>query len=242
MRGIKFIFSISIFLFTLNLHAQTAGEIIDRYVKFIGGEKKWKSVKTITTSGEYDYGGIKFPFTSYSKAPNQYKFIVPLNGKYYEQAFDGKHGWKIDAFKNETTPTYLNVQEAKAMANEADVELLPVFINYRQKGHQAILEGQDSIEKRNCFKIRFIRKTGEPETYYFDVVTAEIVLKIAPSKNTEMQGAVLNTMISDYRDIGGIKIPFKSISRLGDQNILTVTVEKASLNESISDQEFKPKN
>ena len=87
------------------VRAQTADEIIRHYIDFIGGEKKWKNVHAIITLGEYDYGGIKFPFTAYSKAPASYKFIVPLNGKYYAQAFDGKQCWKIDGFKNETSPS-----------------------------------------------------------------------------------------------------------------------------------------
>jgi len=226
----------------ISLRAQTADDVIHRYIDFIGGEKKWKNIKTIVTSGEYDYGGMKFPFATFSKAPNLYKFVVRLDNKYYAQAFDGKSGWKIDAFKNETKPTSLGGIEARAMANEADVELEPPFINYRQKGHQAILEGKDSINKTSCFKIKFIRHTGETETYYFTVESAEMILKVATSKNAEMQGAVLNTMIGDYRDIGGVKIPFKSVSRLGDQNILTITIEKAAINTPISEQEFKPKH
>lgn len=237
----KLALPILISLCTISLQAQTADEIINRYVDFIGGQKKWKSIKTIITSGEYDYGGMKFPFTAYSKAPDKYKFIVPLNGKFYAQAFDGKQGWKIDAFKNETTPTYLKGREAKLMANEADVELEPAFVNFHQKGHQAILEGKDSLDKKSCFKIKFIRKSGETETYYFDAATYAIVLKIAPSKNEEMHGEMLNTLYSDYRDTGGIKIPFKSVSRLGDQNILTITIDKASVNETVLEDEFQPK-
>ena len=236
----KLIPTVLLVAISLSIKAQTADEIIGRYVKFIGGEKKWKTIKTMITSGEYDYGGMKFPFTAYSKAPNVYKFVVPLNGKFYAQAFDGNRGWKIDAFKNETTPTILTGKEATAMANESDVALEPAFINFKQKGHDAILEGKDSINGMYCYKIRFVRKSGEAETYYFDVATAAIVLKVAPSKNAEMRGAILNTLFSDYRDVGGVKIPFRSISRLGDQNILTVTVDKVLLNQAIDEKEFKP--
>lgn len=236
----KLILTSFLIVFSCSLHAQTADEVIASYVKFIGGEKKWKTIKTIITSGEYDYGGMKFPFTAYSKAPNAYKFVVPLNGKFYAQAFDGKQGWKIDAFKNETKPTVLTGKDAIAMANESDVSLEPAFINFKHKGHRAVLEGKDSIGALYCYKIKFVQKGGDEETYYFDASTAAMVLKIAPSKNAEMQGAVLNTLYSDYRDIGGIKIPFMSVSRLGDQNILTVTVAKALLNQPIAEKEFKP--
>lgn len=60
--------------------------------------------KTISSSGKYNYGGIEFPFNAIAKAPNRYKFIVPLYGKHYTQVFNGKTNWKIEAFKNETTP------------------------------------------------------------------------------------------------------------------------------------------
>ncbi len=105
------------------MQAQSVDQVIKKYVKFIGGKGHWRKVKTIVASGEYDYGGIQFPFTSYAKAPNRYKFIVPQNGKQYVQGFDGTRGWKMDGFKNETVSTLLTGKAAMAMANEADIEL-----------------------------------------------------------------------------------------------------------------------
>jgi hypothetical protein len=234
------LFTIIFILFTINLSAQTANEVINGYINFIGGAKAWAKVKTITTTGEYNYGGAAFPFTALSKAPNQYKFIVPFNGKHYTQAFDGKKGWKIDAFKGETTPTLLTGKPAIALANEADVELEDALINYKSKGHQAATEGKETVEGNECFKIKFIRKNGDTETYYFDTKTYALVQKNAISKNVEMEGALLNTTYYDYRNVEGIKIPFKAISKSNGQTILTITIEKAELNKSIAGKEFQP--
>ena len=98
----KLVLFLLIFIYSFNIKAQTVDEVISNYITFIGGEQQWKNIKTIVTSGIYNYGGIEFPFTTYSKSPNLYKFVVPFNGKYYEQVFNGKTGWKIDAFKNQT--------------------------------------------------------------------------------------------------------------------------------------------
>lgn len=231
-----------IFVSPSYIQGQTADDITRRYVAFIGGEKKWKKIKTLKTSGEYNYGGMKFPFTAYSKAPNQYKFIVPFQGKYYAQAFDGKNGWKIDAFKNETSPTMLSGAAALAMANEADVELQDVFIDYKEKGHQATLEQKDTIDGRICVRIKLTRSGGDSETYCFDEKTSELLMKTAAAKNAELQGTILNTTYSDYRDIGGIKIPFKSVSKSNDQMILEISIEKAEVNETIDDREFQSPN
>jgi hypothetical protein len=229
-----------IFIYSSNIKAQTVDEVISTYITFIGGEQQWKHIQTIVTSGTYNYGGIEFPFTAYSKAPNLYKFVVPFNGKYYAQAFDGKQGWKIDAFKNETKKTPLTGKPALAMANEADVELESPFINYKNKGHQAILEGMDTVNSLKCFKVKFIRSNGETENYFFDSTNFELIKKRAVSKNAEMQNAMLNTLYSDYNEVNGVKIPYKSISKTDDgQMILTITIKKVEINVPVADTEFE---
>src|SRR5688572_8548789 len=235
-------FLIFIFILPYYLPAQKADDVVKKYVAYIGGEKNWKKIKTLTTSGKYNYGGMEFPFTAYAKAPNRYKFIVPLEGKYYAQAFDGEKGWKIDAFKNETRPTMLSGKDAYSMANEADVELEDVFVDYKRKGHTLTFEGKDTVDGKNCIAIKLMRRTGDVETYYFDERTSALVMKIAPSKNAELQGTLLTTLYSDYREVNGIKIPFKSLSKSNDQLILEVTVEKAEVNVTIGDTEFQPGN
>ena len=234
------LFFLFIFHLSFCLQAQNADGVIKKYVDFIGGKKNWEKVKTLKTSGKYNYGGIEFPFTAYSKAPNHYKFIVPLEGKYYAQAFDGEKGWKIDAFKNETAPTMLTGKVAQSMANEADVELQTAFIDHKRKGYGVTLEGKDTLDGKNCTVIKLVRKDGEAEKYYFDELTHALVMKVSPSKNAELQGTILNTFYSDYRDVNGIKIPFKSLSKSNDQLILEVTIEKAEVNVTIDDKEFQP--
>lgn len=222
------------------VHAQTADEIVSKYISFIGGAEKWKTVKTIVMTGTYNYGGVKFPFTSYSKGPDKYKYIVPSGGKSFTQAFNGIKGWKIDGFNNETKKTILTGSSARAMSNEADVELESPFIDYQKKGHIIILEGGDSVEGARCFKIKLTRNDGDTETYHFNEATYELAEKQAVSKNPELDSSIVNIFYSDYRAVEGIKIPFKSVSKVGDQTILTITVQKVDINVNIEDSEFEP--
>jgi hypothetical protein len=231
-----------IFLLPFWLQAQNADAVIKKYVAFIGGKKNWEKVKTLTTSGKYNYGGIEFPFTAYAKSPNRYKFIVPTEGKYYAQGFDGEKGWKIDLFKNETTPTLLTGKTAQSMANEADVEFQNAFIDYKRKGHTATLEQMDTIDGKSCIGVKLTRQNGEVETYYFDEGSSALVMKTAASKNAELQGTILNTRYSDYRDVNGIKIPFKAIHKSNEQLVLEVSIDKAEVNTAIDDREFQPQN
>jgi hypothetical protein len=65
-------------------------------------------------------------------------------------------------------------------------------------------------------------------------------MKKAVSKNVEMGGALLDIFYSDYRDIQGLRIPFKTIHESNGQMILTITTDKVVINEPIDDKDFQP--
>jgi hypothetical protein len=219
--------------------AQTADEIINRYIQFTGGTENWKTVNTLTTSGNYNYGGVTFPYIAYSKRPNLYLYVVTYNGRSFSQAYNGQLGWQIDGFKNEKVKTILKDKKAVSMANEADVELESPFINYREKGFSPALLGTDSVNSRLCHKIRLVAN-GDTAVYYFDKVDYSLVKKQAPSKNSEMEKAPMDIFYSDYKQTGNIKIPYKINCTTGGQRILLVTVDSVKLNEPMADSQFQP--
>ena len=217
--------------------AQTAPQIIQKYLSFLGGEQHLAAIHSRVDSGTYNYGGIEFPFVSYAKAPDKYEYIVSFKGKYFAQAYDGTEGWKIDVFKGEKSKTILHGKAALAMANEADVHLESPFIDYRKKGYQATVTGMDTIDQRICVRIS-MQSASDTALYSFDRSTGELVKKTAISKNAELNNAVLDTYFTDYTDVEGIRIPFKTVHKIKDQVVLTVTVKKCELNRPVSDDIF----
>ena len=226
--------------FSFVARSQNADDVINKYIAFIGGEQNWQNVKTMTMTGSYNYGGISFPFVSYSKAPNLYKYVVTSNGKSFTQAYDGKQGWRIDGFKNEKNKTILNGASATAMANEADVELESPFIHYRDKEHSVQLEGLDSTITPNAYKIKLTRKNGISETYFFSTEDFSLLKKNALSTNTEMENAALDIAYSNYVLTQGVKIPHTISCTSNGQSILIITVEKIDLNLPMNNSMFKP--
>ena len=226
--------------FSLVVKSQTADDVINSYIKFIGGEKNWKVVQTLTVSGIYNYVGVSFPFISYSKKPNLYKYIVTANGKSFIQAFDGKQGWRIDGFKDEKNKTILKDRQAIAMANEADVELESPFINYLEKGHKVQLEGMDTSVSHGAYKIKLTRRNGDTETYFFNSKDFSLVKKQALSTNDEMDKAPLDIEYSDYKIIGNIKVPHKISHATNGQPVLKITIERVELNTPMKNSIFNP--
>lgn len=239
MKFVPRIFLALLFFSTLGAKSQTADEIINRYIQFIGGAQNWESIKTITTAGNYNYGGVAFPYVAWSKAPNLYLYVVTFNGKSFSQAYNGQVGWRIDGFKNEKTKTILKDKQATALANEADVELESIFINYRQKGYTVELLGSDSVNSRPCHKIRLLAK-GDTTVYYFDQTDFSLLEKQAASKNSEMDKAPMDIFYSDYQLTGKIKLPHKINCTTAGQRILLITVDSVKLNDPIPDSLFQP--
>ena len=232
------LFSIIVFL-SLELQAQNIDEIISGYINFTGGAQQWKKIKTIMCSGTYNYGGMEFPFQSYSKAPNLYKYIVTANGKSFMQAYDGKDGWRIDGFKNETVKTRLSGKASTTMANESDVELENLFIDYKTKGYIVIPGGTDTVNTKPCYKIKLIKNDGDTATYFFDTLDFALVKKQAVAKNTELENAVLDIFYSDYVKTNGINLPRKIACTSNGQDILIITVKDVKFNEPVADAIFK---
>jgi len=64
--------------------------------------------------------------------------------------------------------------------------------------------------------------------------------KDAVSKNPELDSSIVNIFYSDYRTVEGLMVPFKSVAKVGEQTILTITVDKVDINVNIEDSEFEP--
>jgi len=237
-RKITFLFVCSVV--SIIVKSQSVDEIIAKYIAFTGGAEKWKNIKSITSSGIYNYGGVEFPFKAYSKAPDLYEYIVTFKGKSFTQAYDGTNGWRIDGFKNEKKKTILTGKDAKALANESDVELESPFINYKEKGHTVMLEGKDTVNNKTCYKINLTRKDGDKETYFFDSDNFALIKKQAVSKNTELQNSMLDIFYSDYKTAEGITVPYKTSCLSNGQTMLVITVQDIKLNLPVDDNLFKP--
>jgi hypothetical protein len=239
MRLIQRIFFALLLFVAINAKSQTAEEIINGYVQFTGGTDNWKSVSTITTIGNYNYGGVAFPYIAYSKRPNLYLYVVTYNGRSFSQAYNGQLGWQIDGFKNEKAKTIFKDKKATAMANEADVDLESPFINYKLKGFTAELMGTDSVNSRPCHKIKLVAN-NDTALYCFDKTDFSLVKKQAVSKNSEMDKAVMDIFYSEYKQTGNIKIAHKINCTTGGQRILLITVDSVKLNEPMEDSRFQP--
>ena len=84
-------------LFAMPVSAQTAEEIIAKYLKTVGGMEKIQAVKTLRRTGKFTGGGgFEAAILEENKRPNMVRKEFSLQGLTGINAYDGKTGWKIE--------------------------------------------------------------------------------------------------------------------------------------------------
>jgi hypothetical protein len=93
---------------------------------------------------------------------------------------------------------------AKDVKDQADLD--GALIGYKEEGHQLELIGLEQTEGTDAYKIKVTKKNGDVEYYYLD---AEYYIPIKVEGSRDVQGRVVEyeTLLSDYKDVGGLMMP-----------------------------------
>ncbi len=219
----------------------TADQVIARYLNAIGADR-FPSITTFVERGDL-YGnltnfwqGSRSPvqsqkkergtFEFYFKRPNfrfssnltENNLVIALHG------CDGKVAWYIDA--------YLKRTEFKPKpGSEYDCEegFEPTPSRLHKANVRMRLIKKKEVEGRMAWEIKADDpKSRWSDTYYFDAETY-LLLRF------EKAGA--NFIYSDYRDVGGIKLPFRVSQEFTNSRLVT-TVRELKINASVDDARF----
>jgi outer membrane lipoprotein-sorting protein len=216
--------------------AQTADEIVNKYFEAIGGKDKWRTVKSMLSIGKAPSPQGEFSMKVYQKAPNKMKLTIDLQGmeKAY-QCFDGEVAWGELSNANMQAEK-MGPEETAEMKDDAVFE--DKLLDYAKKGHSVALEGKETIEGTECFKIKFTEKNGDISYYFMDTenyvpIMLRTAIKMGPAK-----GELLETYMSDYKEVDGLMIAHATDTRVKGQSQFKVQIDTIKLNTDIDDKTF----
>jgi outer membrane lipoprotein-sorting protein len=209
------------------LVGQTLDEIVAKNLQARGGLEKLTSIQSVRMSGTLTLGpgrqaGISMEF----RRPKMVRTEYMIQGRTAVQAYDGRTAWQIMPFEGKTEAERMTGDDAKSMEEQADVE--GELVGWRGKGLAVELLGRETVDGVDAWKLRISRKSGDAKTMWLDAAT---FLEFREESERKVQGkdVVYVTTLSDYRDVGGRKVPFVTESRAKDgsgrQTITLVTVE-----------------
>ncbi|MCU0353583.1 MAG: outer membrane lipoprotein-sorting protein [Cytophagales bacterium] len=226
------------------VQAQTADEIIEKYIKNTGGKDKWLALKSVKMAGKAKQGGLEFPFVSLQAQGGKQRQAFTFQGKEIVQpAFDGNSGWNTNMMTMKAEK--MEAEDSENMKQEA-ADFPDPFLNYKEKGYKVTLEGKETVEGTECFKIKLTKKPvkvdGKPEEnvvyYFFEPENFVPVVSRSTIKKGQMKGTTIESAYSDYQEVNGLMFPFSISQKANGQPFLTIAVEKVELDTPIDPKEF----
>ena len=186
--------------------ASTPVQILDKYLAAIGGAQRAAQLTSYVAKGTYSgYGpeGFPRPVEIYAKAPNQKTVVVrdPEAGDNIT-TFNGTAGWVSAPFK---PVGVLELHGAELDSARVEAELtFPVAVKTALTNMRA---SNDFIDDRTVLSIQGV-EGGAIVTMYFDEETG-LLTRLVRSTPSPVGRLPVQIDYSDYRDVNGLKMPFK---------------------------------
>jgi len=217
--------------------AQTADEIVAKYIKAVGGMEKIQAVKTLRRTGKISAGGgFEIAFVEDSKRANKVRDQISLQGMTGVLAYNGETGFKIEPWQGKKDAEPLGEDELKQIIEEADFD--GPLVGYQQKGNKIEYVGLEPVEGTDAYKLKVTMANGEIRFYYMDT-DYYVPIKIETKRiirGAEVEG---ETSLSDYKEVNGWYLPYSLESGpKGSQFKQKLTYDKIEANLPMDDTEF----
>jgi hypothetical protein len=224
-------------LFAIPLSAQTADEIVAKYVKAIGGMDKINALKTLNRSGKFTGGGgFEARVTQENKRPEMVREDFLIQGMDAVTAYDGKTGWKIDPFQGKKDPEPLGEDELKDIIADSDFD--GPLVNYAAKGNKVEYAGTEPVEGTDAYKLKVTLADGEVRYYYMDT-DYYVPIKVETKRMIRGAEREFETSLGDYKEVNGVYFPwYLESGPKGSPQKGKVTFDKFTANGDIADARF----
>lgn len=227
MKKVKFVLlSTLCFMIAGAVHAQTADEIVSKYIDAIGGKEKLSKIKSVYTETASDVMGNQSTGKTYMLDGKGYKSESDFGGQKLVQCFTDKSGWVVSPFGGVTDPVQMPAEQYNH--GRSQIFTGGALYDYAAKGNKIELQGKEG----NNYKLKVTTSSNAEMTYYIDANTYYINKSVS---KTEMQGQTIPITItySDYKktDFGNV-MPYKAEIDLG-QFTMAINTTKVEVNKDI---------
>ncbi|WP_288982430.1 pitrilysin family protein [uncultured Flavobacterium sp.] len=201
----------------------TAQSVLNNYINAIGGEKAVKNVKTLAILSSGTVQGTPLELvvkTAPKKLGVEMKAMGMVMMKQVvneKEAYMVQQGQRKDFTGDDLKDMQADATTFKELALLTDKDVT--------------LTGIENINGADAYAI----KNGK-STLYYDVKTG---FKVAEAKELEQGGQKMTqtTYYQDYKDVKGLKFPYKTIMNVGIE--IELTTSEVKINEGVTDADFK---
>lgn len=224
-------------LAAMPLAAQTADEIVSKYIKTIGGMDKLQGVQSVRRSGKFTGGGgFEARVMEEKKRPNDIRQEFQIQGMVGVTAYDGRSGWKIEPWEGKKDAEPLGEEEMKSIVEDSDFD--GPLVNYASKGNKVEYVGVDPVQGDDTYKLKVTLKNGDVQYYYMDT-DYYVPIKIETKRFIRGEERESETYLGDYKEVAGVYFPYSMETGMkGSPFKQKISIDKVEVNVPIADTRF----
>ncbi len=218
--------------------APSPDQVLNKYVQALGGAQRLASVTSFAGKGTYegfDTEGDKFPVEVYGKAPNQRTTIVHLRAGDNIRTYDGRNAW------NTSAGTLLPIPTLVLTGGDLEGAKLDASFSFPGQIKQTLKDWRSgfpstSIDDKDVDVIQGSSPDNTPVKLYFDKKSGLLVRQVRYT-NTALGLNPTQIDYADYRDVSGVKMPFRLVTTWTDGRS-TIVLNELRANVSIDAARF----
>jgi photosynthetic reaction center cytochrome c subunit len=206
-----------------------ADEILRKYRNAMGGEEALQKITSLVERGTI--GARATPIEYFAKTPDKKISVMHLSNGDNITSFDGTVGW----WKNPTSDAkLLDPGNTEILKLDAEFNLA---LRMREVFNQLIVRRPDRIRDREVNVVDALRPNQSRVRLYFDSQSG-LLLRMVRFLETPLGQIPTQIDYDDYRDTGGVKVPYRrTVARAGNPGF-TVQIQEVKMNVPIDDARF----
>jgi photosynthetic reaction center cytochrome c subunit len=208
----------------------SADQFFDKYLQAAGGGAAIGKIMSRVMMGTITFGDRNVPIDIYSKDPDKRISFTHTPDGDSVTAFNGHEGWL--GFPGRP------VREMHGPDNDAAAMDADLHFAAHLKGmfSEAQVQGMEKIGDRDAYLVVGKREGKPPLKLYFDAQSG-LLVRLVRYGETPLGQMPTQIDYADYRDAGGVKIPFRwTLARPGGR--FTIQVSEVKENVPVDDSKF----
>jgi hypothetical protein len=217
--------------------AQTAEQVIGRYLEARGGLERIRAVRSLRFTGKMKLGDVEAPLVVELKRPLRMRTEFEVQGRRVVRAFDGQKGWTLLPVPGLDRPRLMPEDESRDAREQADVDLSPL-VDSAAKGYTIELRGRERVDGRESYRLLVRAADGSERALLLDAKSA---LTVRSEEKRMMEGTLQEfvTVIGDYRPVAGLVFPHViEVGPRGAAERQRLTFERIEVNPPLDDARF----
>lgn len=210
-------------------------QIFDRYTAAVGGQEKIDAVNSYKTRGSFatSVAAVTGTFESWGKNPNKSltRIEFPRIGA-VTKGFDGETRWvqtPVGTFSEK------GAQEMSEIERDAEVYRAGKL---KSLYYEVKLENKARLSGRDVYVVEGKPERGPSEKLFFDTESGLLVRWDMVRKVPNRGHVFVKVHLDDYRDVDGVKVPFK-VRFAFESFDFTMTLDELQHNVAIDDAIFR---